>query len=583
MQRRTSRPPFFLKIAGIAMNKEAADQPNQAEQVTTRRDFLAGAATAAVASAAAASSAATLLSSTAAAQEAAPVRPLGGSATGKIFVETDTAYGRVQGIQTTGVKEFKGIPYGAPTGGRNRFMPPKKPAAWKGVRECLAHGQISPQALTDLRSDYGIMIHWDYQPGGMGEDCLNLNIWTPGLKDGAKRPVLVSFHGGGFTTGSGNAIGYDGAQLARFGDVVVVCVNHRLAAFGYTQLADLGAPAEFAYAGVAGIMDLTASLEWVRDNIENFGGNPNNVMIFGQSGGGAKTSTMLATPAAKGLFHRAAVQSGSMLKFVARDRATTLAEALLKQLEIPKSRIADLQKISWQQLLEAQVATGGAAPGLGAGPVLDGKYLTHDPFDPAAPPESAAIPLIVSTTLEDAALGLTNFTLSEAELKALIEKRYKDKGADILAMYRKYYPEKSPYLIQAMLFTDSGFRRSAIKQAELKAAQGTGAIYMYQWDWPTPAFGGRYGAVHGLDVSGSFRESRDGNDMARVADQLSSSWVAFAKTGNPNNSRIPPWPTFDAKTRATMVFGTPTQLENDPRGEIRSFWAQMPPPAGLLG
>jgi para-nitrobenzyl esterase len=557
------------------MNK-AADQPTQAEQLTTRRDFLAGAATAAVASAAAS----TLLSGPAAAQEAAPVRPLGGSATGKIFVETETTYGKVQGIQTTGIKQFKGIPYGASTGGRNRFMPPKKPAAWKGVRECLAHGQISPQALTDLRSDYGIMIHWDYQPGGMGEDCLNLNIWTPGLKDGAKRPVLVSFHGGGFTTGSGNAIGYDGAQLARFGDVVVVTVNHRLAALGYTQLADLSAPAEFAYAGCAGIMDLTASLEWVRDNIENFGGDPNNVMIFGQSGGGAKTSSMLATPAAKGLFHRAAVQSGSMLKFVPRDRATTSAEALLKQLEIPKSRIADLQKISWQQLLEAQVAVG---PGLGAGPVLDGKYLTHDPFDPAAPPESAQIPLIVSTTLEDAALGLTNFTLGEAELKTLIDKRYKDKGADILAMYRKYYPEKSPYLIQAMLFTDSGFRRSAIKQAELKAAQGSGAIYMYQWDWPTPSFGGRYGAVHGLDVSGSFREARDGNDMARVADQLSSSWVAFAKTGNPNNSRIPPWPTFDAKARATMVFGTPTQMENDPRGEIRGFWAQMPPAAGPLG
>jgi para-nitrobenzyl esterase len=557
------------------MSKEAADQPNQPEQLTTRRDFLASAATAAAVSAAS-----TLVSSAAAAQEATPVRPLGGSATGKIFVETDTTYGRVQGIQTTGIKQFKGIPYGASTGGRNRFLPPKKPAGWKGVRECLAHGQISPQALTDLRSDYGIMIHWDYQPGGMGEDCLNLNIWTPGLKDGAKRPVLVSFHGGGFTTGSGNALGYDGAQLARFGEVVVVTVNHRLAALGYTQLADLGAPAEFAYAGCAGIMDLTASLEWVRDNIENFGGDPNNVMIFGQSGGGAKTSSMLATPAAKGLFHRAAVQSGSMLKFVPRDRATTSAEALLKQLEIPKSRIADLQKISWQQLLEAQVAVGA---GLGAGPVLDGKYLTHDPFDPAAPPESAEIPLIVSTTLEDAALGLTNFTLSEAELKTLIDKRYKDKGADILAMYRKYYPEKSPYLIQAMLFTDSGFRRSAIKQAELKAAQGKGAIYMYQWDWPTPSFGGRYGAVHGLDVSGSFREARDGNDMARVADQLSSSWVAFAKTGNPNNSRIPPWPNFDAKTRATMVFGTPTQMENDPRGEIRSFWAQMPPPAGLLG
>jgi para-nitrobenzyl esterase len=554
------------------------EQPAQ----SSRREFLKT-STMTLAAAAATAAAAAVSSGTARAQEAAPRGGLGGGATGSIFVETDTATGRVQGVQTAGIKEFKGIPYGAPTGGRNRFMPPKRPVAWKGVRECLAHGQISPQVPADLRSDYAMMIHWDYHPGGMGEDCLNLNVWTPGLKDGAKRAVLVSFHGGGFTTGSGNAIGYDGAQLARFGDVVVVTVNHRLGVLGYTHLADLGAPSEFAYAGVAGIMDLTASLQWVRDNIENFGGDPNNVMIFGQSGGGAKTSSMLANPAAKGLFHRAAVQSGSMLKFVARDRATQNSEALLKQLGIEKSRIADLQKVSWQQLLEAQAAASAAAPGLGGGPVLDGKYLTHDPFDPAAPPESADIPLIVSTTLEDAALALTNFSLSEPDFKALLDKRYKDKAADILAMYRKYYPEKSPYLIQAMVFTDAGFRRSAIKQAELKAAQGRGAIYMYEWDWPTPSFGGRYGAVHGLDVSGSFREARDGNDMARVADQLSSSWVAFAKTGNPNNPRIPPWPTFDAKTRATMVFGTPTQLVDNPRGEIRDFWEHMAPPSGLLG
>jgi para-nitrobenzyl esterase len=558
----------------------------QIDEATTRRDFLRSSAL--TIAAAGVTSLARQARAQAAAQApaqapTATARPPAGSATGGLFVQTDTVYGKVQGIQNTGIKEFKGIPYGAPTGGRNRFMPPKKPAPWKGVRECLAHGQISPQAPADLRSDYAMMIHWDYQPGGMGEDCLSLNIWTPGLKDGAKRPVLVSFHGGGFTAGSSNAIGYDGAQLARFGDVVVVTVNHRLASFGYTHLADLGAPPEFAYAGVTGIMDLTASLEWVRDNIENFGGNPGNVMIFGQSGGGAKTSAMLATPAARGLFHRAAVQSGSLLKFVPRDRATQSAEALLKQLGIPKSRIADLQKVSWQQLLEAQVAVIAAAPGLGGGPVLDGKYLTHDPFDPAAPPESAQIPLIVSTTLEDAALSLTNFTLSEADLKALIDKRFKDKGTEILALYRKYYPEKSPYLIQAMMLTDTGFRRSAIKQAELKAAQGKGAIYMYQWDWPTPAFGGRYGAVHGLDVSGSFREAREGNDMLRVADQLSSCWVAFARTGNPNNPRIPPWPVFDAATRATMVFSTPTQMQNDPRGEIRSFWEHMPPPGGPLG
>jgi para-nitrobenzyl esterase len=556
-----------------------SDESSSRDLATSRRNFLKSSAL----TLAAAGVTGIAAGEAQAQQPSAPARPLSGTTSGSVFVETDTIYGKVQGLQNAGIKEFKGIPYGASTAGRNRFMPPKKPAAWKGVRECLAHGQISPQAPADLRSDYAMMIHWDYQPGGMGEDCLSLNIWTPGLKDDAKRPVLVSFHGGGFTTGSGNSIGYDGAQLARFGDVVVVTVNHRLATFGYLHLADLGAPPEFSSAGVAGIMDLTASLQWVRDNIENFGGNPGNVMIFGQSGGGAKTSTMLATPAAKGLFHRAAVQSGSLLKFTPHDRATQNAEALLKQLGISKSRSADLQKISWQQLLEAQLAVSATAPGLGNGPVIDGKYLTHDPFDPAAPPESAEIPLIVSTTLEDAALSLTNFNLSEADLQALIDKRYKEKGTETLALYRKYYPEKSPYLIQAMMLTDAGFRRSAIKQAELKSAQGKGAIYMYQWEWPTPAFGGRYGAIHGLDVSGSFREAREGNDAARVADQLSASWVAFAKTGNPNNPRIPPWATFDAATRATMIFGTPTQLENDPRSEIRTFWEHMPLPAGPLG
>jgi para-nitrobenzyl esterase len=518
------------------------------------------------------------------ASDARPANVLGGTSTGgKLFVETDTTSGKVQGIQVTGIKQFKGIPYGASTAGKNRFMPPKKPAPWKGVRECLAHGQISPQAPTDLRSDYGIMIHWDYQPGGMGEDCLVLNVWTPGLKDGVKRPVLVSFHGGGFATGSGNAIGFDGAQLARFGDVVVVTVNHRLASFGYTHLVDLGAPAEFAYAGVAGIMDLTASLEWVRDNIENFGGDPKNVTIFGQSGGGAKTSTMLATPAAKGLYHRASVQSGSSLKLTTRERATQNTEVLLKQLGIAKNRIADIQKVSWQQLLEAQVAAAAATPGTGFSPIVDGKYLPHHPFDPAAPPESAEIPLMVSTTLEDAALALSNFDLNDAGLKTLLEQRYKTKAAEILALYRKYYPQKSAYLVQAEVMTDSGFRRSAIKQAELKAAQGKAPIYMYQWDWPTPSFGGRYGAVHGLDVSATFREARDGNDAARIADEFSTMFVAFARTGNPNCSRIPPWEQYDANKRATMLFSTPTHQEYDPRSEIRKFWEQMPMPTSPMG
>ncbi|MBZ5559088.1 MAG: carboxylesterase family protein, partial [Acidobacteriia bacterium] len=450
---------------------------------TTRRDFLKSSSMTL-----AAASVGPFVATAAAAQMASPApRPassLAGTAASKIFVETDTTYGKVQGLQTTGIKEFKGIPYGAPTGGRNRFMPPKKPAAWTGVRECFAHGQVSPQAPSDLKSQYGVMIHWDVQPGGMGEDCLVLNVWTPGVRDGAKRPVLVSFHGGGFATGSGNAIGFDGAQLARFGDVVVVTVNHRLASLGYLQLADLGAPPEFAFAGVTGIMDLTASLEWVRDNIESFGGDPKNVFIFGQSGGGAKTSTMLAVPAANGLFHRAAVQSGSTLRLTPRDRATRNTEILLKHLNISKDRIADLQKITWQQILEAQVAAAAETPGTGFSPVVDGTYLPHHPFDPAAPEESATVPLIVSTTLEDAALSLTNFDLDDAGLKGILKQRFAANSDAIYALYRKSYPNKSAFLVQAMISTDAGFRRSAFKQAELKAAQGKGPVWMYEWDWP---------------------------------------------------------------------------------------------------
>jgi para-nitrobenzyl esterase len=497
-----------------------------------------------------------------------------------LFVTAETAYGKVQGMSNGVVKEFKGIPYGAPTGGKNRYLPPQKPAAWTGVREGFAYGQISPQTISSPASDYGELIQWDLHYGtGMGEDLLTLNVWTPGLNDGAKRAVLVSFHGGGFATGSGNGPQYDGTQLARLADVVVVTVNHRLASLGYLHLADLGAPAEFAHAGVVGLMDLVASLEWVRDNVERFGGDPAKVMIFGQSGGGAKTSTMLAVPSAKGLFHSAGIQSGSTIRSLTREQGTKSAELLLAKLGIAKGNIAAIQRVPWQQILEAQVALGGTATFT---PVVDGTVLPHHPFDPGAPPESADVPIIISNTLEDAALRLTNFDLTEEGLRTMMNQRYGAKAEPMLAMYRNRYPDKSPFLIQAQVDTDAGTRRSGILQAERKAAAGKAPAYMYLWAFASAGFNGKFGAVHGTDVSATFNNVRDGvggtgsGEERALFARFSNMWVSMAKNANPNNAKIPDWPAYDVAKRATMVFDREIRVENDPRAEIRKFWAEMP-------
>ena len=509
-------------------------------------------------------------------------------ASNSLFVTADTTSGKVQGMNLGGIRTFKGISYGASTGGKNRFMPPQKPAPWTGVRDAFEFGPVSPQVLADTRADYTQLIDWDFQPGGMGEDCLSLNVWTPGLKDGAKRPVLVCFHGGGFSIGSGAALGYTGDPLARFGNVVVVTVNHRLASFGYLHLADLGAPPEFAKAGVVGLMDLVASLQWVRDNIENFGGDPNAVMIFGQSGGGAKTSALMGMPSAKGLFHRAGVQSGSLLKLMPREGATASAEKLLKQLGIDKARIADIQKVSWEQILDAQTAVSGAGPASPFIPVLDGSVIPQNPFDPAASAIFADVPMIISTTLDEAALSLTNFDLDEAGLKAIVERMVHDKADRVLSLYRKAYPTASPYLVQARIVTDRGFRANAYKQAERKAALGKAPAYFYLFTWPCPGYNGKFGAVHGTDVQLVFHAYRGaigggGTDAKALADKMAGMWVAFAKTGDPNTSAIPKWTAYDAKDRATMVFDTNTRVENDPRRDFRLLWEELGTPPGPLG
>jgi para-nitrobenzyl esterase len=327
------------------------------------------------------------------------------------------------------------------------------------------------------------------------------------------------------------------------------------------------------------MLDLVASLEWVRDNIENFGGDPSKVMIFGQSGGGAKTSTMLAIPSAKGLFHSAGIQSGSSIRSATREQATKSADLLLGKLGISKGNIADIQKLPWQQILEAQTSVGGTA---GFTPVVDGTVLPHHPFDPVAPPESAGVPIIISTTLEDAALRLTNFGLTEDGLRTMMSERYGAKAETMLALYRNRYPDKSPFLIQAQIDTDSGARRNANLQAERKAAQGNAPAYMYLWAFASAGFGGKFGAVHGTDVSATFNNYRDGvggtgSEQERALwSRFANTWVTMAKNANPNNSKIPNWPAYDANTRATMIFDKEVRVENDPRREIRKFWAEMP-------
>jgi para-nitrobenzyl esterase len=502
---------------------------------------------------------------------AAPAKEPGN---GSVVVETTD--GKVRGIDSSGVKIFKGIPYGGSTAGKNRFMPPTKPAKWTGVRDAVEFGHISPQTLVTHPGDYEKAIEWGEEKGGLSEDCLNVNIWTPALKNGAKLPVLVQYHGGGFTSGSGNLPGYDGEAMARWGNVVIVNVNHRLGALGYTYLGDLAGP-EFAYSGVAGMMDCVTALQWVHDNISNFGGNPENVFIFGQSGGGAKTSVLLSMPSAKGLFHRAAVQSGSTLRLPHHDAATRNAEQLLAQLGLDKSRISELQNVPFEKIVEAQEALGRHLPPVGVAPSVDGKMIPRDPFDPTAPEVSAGVPMLVSTTLEDAALRMNDWDISEDGLRAWVQKTYGDKADRILTTYRQAYPQVRPFLIKARIATDSGGRRNGTTMAERKAAAGGAPVYLYRWDYPSPAYGGKFGAIHGMDVSLALHNPVPplaGNtpETKTMAEKLSSVWLAFAKTGNPNNKAIPHWPPYNADQRPTMIFDLNTRVENDPAHDIRLLW-----------
>jgi para-nitrobenzyl esterase len=509
-------------------------------------------------------------------------RPALGQPASGVVVETTA--GNVRGTARNGVHSFKGIPYGASTAGTNRFMPPQKPMPWPGVRDAFDFGHQSPQNMRFTE----VLAPQANPAEGFDEDCLVLNVWTPGPNDGRKRPVMFWIHGGGFAQESGSWPWIDGEALARRGDVVVVTINHRLNVFGYLHLGDVGGE-KYAAAGNAGMLDLVAGLQWVRDNVAQFGGDPGKVMIFGESGGGAKTCTLLAMPAAKGLFHRAAIQSGSWLRGTPREDATATARMVLQELGISASNIDEIQRVPVQKLLAVKAGGLGPLPPrrgalrLGFSPVVDGKILPSHPFDPVATPVSADIPLLVGCTEYEATLFYladeSVFALDEAGMRKRIAEMIDEPMASrAIDTYRKANPRATPSDLFLLLASDRLARMDAIRLAERKHAQGRAPVFMYLFTWNSPALGGKLRSPHTVEIPFVFDNTDIPTVMTKAATakalaaKTSDAWIAFARNGDPNHRGLPTWPAYTPKDRRTMVLNDACQVVDDPGSEARKLW-----------